>query len=79
MKDYIKFLHDLGIDLTSRQIEAIEEWLRNDRAETWDDGARRAGRYGHPHGRNGGPHRDNPFRSEQEIIDMYGEDEDGYW
>lgn len=77
MTDLIKFMHELGIDLRPEQIAPIEAWLNADRAENWDGGASRAGRYGHEdHWYNGGPFRDNPYRSPEYILEMYGEDED---
>lgn len=74
MTDIIKFLRELGIDMDGKQVERIEQWLNTDRAENWDDGARAAGRYGHEdYWDNGGPHRENPYKTEEQIIEEYGE------
>ena len=70
---------ECGIVLDEDQKVAFADFLRRRDAATWDDGASRAGRYGHEDGWwDGGPYRDNPYRSKAEIQELYGEEEDGW-
>ena len=68
-----------GEDCSEAEAERRAAWNAA-LANVWDQGASRAGRYGHEDGwYNGGPYRDNPYRSEAEIIDLYGDEEEGWY
>ena len=57
---------------------AFDKAIRLGKADAFDDGVGRAGRYGHEDGwSGGGPYATNPWRTAAELEELgYGEDED---
>lgn len=70
---YVEFGGDDSLSAEAERKVAFRLML----ADAWDAGASRAGRYGHEDGwYDAGPHRDNPYRTEDEIVELHGEAEE---